>query len=75
MTSAGAKAYGVVADADGTVDMAATETLRATMRAVANENALFDRGGSIDELRARCFDETGLQPPAQPVWTQAVAAE
>jgi N-methylhydantoinase B len=75
VTSAGAKAYGVVADADGKVDATATETLRAMMRAAANENVLFDRGGSIDELRARCFDETGLQPPAQPVWTHAVAAE
>ena len=75
VTSAGAKAYGVVADTDGAVDMAATEALRTTMRAAANENILFDRGGSIDELRARCLAETGLEAPAQPVWTHAVAAE
>ena len=75
VTSAGAKAYGVVADTDGAVDMAATKALRATMRAAANENILFDRGGSIDELRARCLVETGLEAPAQPVWTHAVAAE
>ena len=75
VTSAGAKAYGVVADAEGVVDAGATEALRATMRAAANENVLFDRGGSIDDLRARCLAETGLAPPAQPVWTHAVAAE
>jgi len=72
---AGAKAYGVVADGNGVLDQAATDALRATMRAAANENELFDRGGSIDDLRARCFAETGLQPPAQPVWHHAVAAE
>ena len=75
VTSAGAKAYGVVADAEGVVDAGATEALRAKMRAAANENVLFDRGGSIDDLRARCLAETGLAPPAQPVWTHAVAAE
>ncbi len=76
----GARAYGVVADARGVVDVPATEALRAAMRAAEDEKLLFDRGGSIDELRARCFDETGLQPPAQPVWHSrtsdfAVAAE
>lgn len=70
----GAKAYGVVADADGVVDAAATEKLRAAMRADATSNELFDRGGSIAELRERCLAETGLEPPAQPVWL-AVAAE
>ena len=75
VTSAGAKLYGVVADASGLVDADATEGLRAAMGAAANENVLFDRGGSIDDLRTRCLAETGLQPPAQPVWSHAVAAE
>jgi N-methylhydantoinase B len=80
VSAAGAKAYGVIADAEGVVDRGATEALRARMRTAANETLLFDRGGSIDELRTRCFDETGLQPPSQPVWhasvvDDAVAAE
>jgi len=74
VSAAGAKTYGVVADADGTLDEAATENLRATMRAAANENALFDRGGEIEDLRARCKAETGLDAPRPPVW-HAVAAE
>ena len=73
VTATGAKAYGVVANSDGMVDADATERLRATMAASARGDDLFDRGGSIDELRARCFGETGLQPPAQPQWHATVA--
>jgi N-methylhydantoinase B len=72
VTSEGAKAYGVVADAEGVIDMAGTEKLRASM---AGSNLLFDRGGEIEELRARCKAETGLDAPKPPVWTYAVAAE
>ena len=75
VTSNGALAYGVVADADGVLDLPATEALRARMRAEAPPPALFDRGGEIEDLRARCLTETGLQPPRPPVWTQALAAE
>ena len=74
VTPAGAKAYGVVADADGVVDPTATETLRASMAGAPN--ILFDRGGEIEELRARCKAETGLDAPKPPVWSEfAVAAE
>jgi len=72
VTSKGALAYGVVADDEGAVDDIATQVLRIEMRASAGDSVLFDRGGSIDELRARCFAETGLQPPAQPVWHATV---
>jgi hypothetical protein len=34
---------------------------------------LFDRGfDSIDELKARCRKETGLEPPRQPQFSQRV---
>jgi N-methylhydantoinase B len=74
---AGARAYGVVADADGQVDAAATAALRAEMAAAGPETPLlFDRGGSIAELRARCLAETGLPAPHPPAWHQlAQAAE
>jgi N-methylhydantoinase B len=75
VTSDGAKAYGVVADANGHLDVAATEALRARMRASATPNTVFDRGGEIEELRARCKAETGLDAPKPPVWTYAIAAE
>ena len=74
VTSAGARAYGVVADADGLVDEPATTALRATMSA---STLLFDRGGEIVELRARCKAETGLDAPLPPVRAHdlAIAAE
>ena len=74
VTPKGARAYGVVADDNGQVDQAATETLRASM--AGGTNVLFDRGGEIEDLRARCKAETGLDAPKPPVWTAfAVAAE
>lgn len=78
VTVEGARRYGVVAGTDGTVDTAATEALRAQMRAARGETKLFDYGPSIDELRASCEADTGLPAPTQPVWrvlSQAVAAE
>ena len=70
VTAEGARAYGVVANSDGVVDQAATEALRDSVRTDGGRIELFDRGGTIDELRARCFDETGLAPPQQPVWSR-----
>ena len=75
VSAEGARVYGVVADADGLVDDAATAALREAMRASANDNQLFDRGGEIEELRARCLAETGLDAPKPPVWAHLVAAE
>jgi N-methylhydantoinase B len=76
VTSKGARAYGVVADADGVLDAAATAALRFEM-AIAPQAAkdLFNFGGSIEALRAACFDETGLPAPKPPVWHLAIAAE
>jgi N-methylhydantoinase B len=72
VTVEGARRYGVVVG-----DAAATGTLRDAMRASrSNATAIFDRGGTIEELRARCLAETGLPAPLQPVWSHhAVAAE
>lgn len=76
VTPEGARAYGVVADAEGLVDIAATEALRAEIRAARGDLALFDYGPSIEELRANCLAETGLPAPIQPRWANyAVAAE
>jgi N-methylhydantoinase B len=38
---------------------------------------VFDRGPSIDELRAQCMADTGLPAPKQPVWRRSpvMAAE
>lgn len=71
VTVEGARRYGVVAG-----DPAATEALRQRMRAERTGNGgVFDRGGSIADLRARCVAETGLPAPIQPVWHHREAAE
>jgi N-methylhydantoinase B len=75
VTVDGAHDYGVVAASDGTVDVAATEALRADIRASRPALALFDYGPGIDALRANCLAETGLPAPRQPVWAFAEAAE
>ena len=80
VTIEGARSYGVVI-ADGTVDAAATDALRADMRTQRGTVELFNYGPSIDELRSGSLAETGLAAPKQPVWHRgqaeplAIAAE
>jgi N-methylhydantoinase B len=68
VTATGARDYGVCVLADGSVDAAATEALRAEMRASRAPLGLFDRGPDLDVLRERCLEETGLPAPRPPVW-------
>jgi N-methylhydantoinase B len=58
---------------DGSVDTAATESLRAQLREARGEIPLFNRGGSIDELKARCEAETHLKPPVSPSFRSSAA--
>ena len=58
---------------DLTADVDATTALREKLRAERKSVKLFDRGfDSIDELKARCKKETGLEPPRQPQFAQRV---
>jgi len=66
VTAEGARRYGVVIAEDGSVDSAATEDLREKLRAERGEVELFNRGGTIEELKARCLEETHLEPPVDP---------
>jgi N-methylhydantoinase B len=75
VTPEGARDYGVVVDASGVVDAAATNKLRADMRASRGELLLFNSGPGIEVLRANCLAETGLPAPVQPVWQHLEAAE
>lgn len=62
--------YGVVVNDDFTVNKIETEQLRSRMRsrrADLGDLPTYDRGGSLDELRASCLDETGLAAPL-PQW-------
>jgi N-methylhydantoinase B len=69
VTAAGALKYGVVL-AEGEVDSSATETLREKTRAERPDSGLFNRGGTIEDLRETCLAETGLPAPKQPVWAR-----
>ncbi|WXL25962.1 hydantoinase B/oxoprolinase family protein [Ectopseudomonas mendocina] len=64
----GARRYGVVIEGDA-VNEAATEALRAELSKARGEISLFNRGGTVEELKARCLAETGLPAPATPVWS------
>lgn len=74
VTVEGARAYGVVIAEDGSVDTAATEALRAQIRAERPELGVFDFGPDIETLRANCEAETGLPAPTQPRWTHQQAS-
>ena len=75
ITPQGARAYGVVADDRGAVNLAETEALRARLREERGELPLFNYGPGIEVLRANCEAETGLPAPIQPEWPLLEAAE
>ena len=66
---AGARRYGVVITSDGSVDEAATKSLRDSLRKTRGDTALFNFGGSIEEIKNRCKAETHLEPPQTPTFT------
>ena len=70
VTAQGALRYGVVI-ADGTVDDAATQALRAKMRTERGEVPVFNFGPDLETLRANCLAETGLPAPKPPRWANA----
>ena len=74
VSSAGARLYGVVVGEDFSVDVAATEVLRAEIAANRAPIKLFNRGGTIEELKARCKVETGLEPPRAPKFANWMGA-
>ena len=75
VTPQGARRYGVVVRDNLTIDEQATEQLRAQMRTERGPVPLFDRGfESIDELKTRCADETGLPAPQQPRFSDRALA-
>jgi len=66
VSAEGAKRYGVVIAADGAVDVAATEKLRARIRDEREDQGLFSFGGTIEEIKARSLEETHLPAPEAP---------
>jgi N-methylhydantoinase B len=78
ITLEGARRYGVVCTVSGDmddrsldalVDIEATERLRAWLRAQRPDPLpVFNKGPTIEELLARCEQETGLPAPKPPAW-------
>jgi len=68
----GAKRYGVVI-VDGAVDQQQTSTLRADLTEKRGDVQLFDFGGTIEEIKARCLEETGLPAPETPRFVKSRA--
>ncbi|XVV08554.1 hydantoinase B/oxoprolinase family protein [Actinoplanes sp. CA-131856] len=66
VTREGARRYGVVVDEAGRVVAGETAKLREDDR---GELPVFDMGPPLDEILARCEEETGLPAPRRPVWT------
>ena len=69
VTPEGAKDYGVIADAKGVVDEAATTKLRAELKAERGEAEVFNFGPDIEDLRKNALKDTGLEAPKPPVWS------
>ena len=69
VTAVGARRYGVVVDAAGQLDAAATASLREEIRGGrVGELPVFDMGPGLETLLERCEEETGLPAPKAPVW-------
>ena len=68
VSSEGARRYGIVLREDFSVDVEATNGLRDQMRKTngTQEGEVFNRGGTWEELKAKCLEETGLPPPKAP---------
>lgn len=71
VSAEGARRYGVVLRDDGSVDTQATESLRASLIEKRGEPGMFDTGGTIEEIKARCKQETHLDPPVTPTFKRA----
>ena len=74
VTREGAKRYGVVLRDDLSVDEPATTALRTELARQRGPSELFDFGGNIAELKARCKAETGFDPPQPPTFAAWVRA-
>ncbi|KAJ5519179.1 hypothetical protein N7453_001601 [Penicillium expansum] len=63
-------AYGTVVNDDFTVNEDETEALRTQLRmerSQLTESSIYDRGGTLEQLRETCLQETGLEAPL-PQW-------
>ena len=71
VTAEGARRYGVVISGEGSIDQAATKSLRDKLKAERQEVLLFNHGGKLEDIRARCEQETHLPAPTKPEFVTA----
>ena len=71
VTAEGARRYGVIISDDGAVDQAATKQLRAELVAQRTDVPLFNMGGDVEDIRARCERETRMPAPVKPTFAGA----
>lgn len=71
VTATGARRYGVVINGEGSLDQAATKSLREKLRAERKETVMFNHGGKLEDIRARCEQETHLPAPVKPEFVTA----
>lgn len=62
----GVRRYGVVLNSNRSVDGSATSDLRRRMASERGDIGLFNFGGTVEELKARCNADTNLDPPVTP---------
>ena len=51
-----------------TVDQPKTDELRSEMSKNTVPDEMFNFGGTIEEIKARCLEETHLEPPVSPTF-------
>ena len=68
ITIEGAIRYGVVLGPDCSVDERGTDELRRRMKTERPNVEVFDFGGTIEELKARCKADTSIDPPKTPIF-------
>ncbi len=66
VTKEGARRFGVVIDDSGEIDQFATDELRTKLKTERGEVDLFNFGGDVEEIRARCEESTYLKAPVKP---------
>ncbi|TWO79848.1 hydantoinase B/oxoprolinase family protein [Denitratisoma oestradiolicum] len=74
VSPAGARRYGVVLNEDLSVNGEETAYLRKKLSAERDEPLpLFNRGGTLEQIMARCKQDTSFDPPTQPRFKQSIA--
>jgi len=64
----GARRYGVVINDDLTLNQKETESLRGEMSKGTVADEMFNFGGTIEEIKSKCLEETHLEAPVSPTF-------